>query len=145
MEPKWEPKRISPVEVLVITTSYLSNTRRNMLAYLAGKLAWERQIPRNAVLLPEAVHPCFYKGYPPTHQIIGEFVCVPRYDEDWAATGPLVEKYKITMMHEELDGWSALSNARDDLQFTWDESQCGATPLLAICHLLIALGKAGKL
>jgi hypothetical protein len=64
---------------------------------------------------------------------------VSRYDTDWSATGPLIEKYGI-------DVWRSAK--------TWKAAQdtpggaiCGrgATPLIAICSLILALKGAGKL
>lgn len=58
-----------------------------------------------------------------------------RYDTDWSATGPLIEKYELDLQKES-DAWMA-----------WDgpEYASGGTPLLAVCNLILALAEAGKL
>lgn len=66
---------------------------------------------------------------------------VARFDLDWCATGPLVERHKIALEWHPLwapPGWCAVSE---------DGGWIGSadSPLLAICRLIIELGKAGKL
>jgi hypothetical protein len=85
----------------------------------------------------------------PGAQIVDEqkyHAALPRYDTDWAATGPLIEKFRITLGRNPFDGdWAAYH--------TWDvralvqnpPSAHGETPLLAICNLILALKEAGKL
>ena len=68
----------------------------------------------------------------------------PRFDLDWGVTGPLVERFKITL--REIYGWYAYSEF--DIicgEVEWDERVEGPTPLLAICELILLLGKRGKL
>lgn len=76
------------------------------------------------------------------------FRYVPRYDTDWAATGPLIEKYGIELEWEKRNNermWSAA--------YGWQVGRLrpvlldgyASTPLLAVCHLLLQLHKAGKL
>ena len=87
-------------------------------------------------------------GAPP----VGMMGKVPRYDTDWSATGPLVFKYKITLSPWQA-GWSA--TAPQEIQtpleeaylgrIRWTGSQPEHTPLIAVCHLIITLKKAGKL
>ena len=65
----------------------------------------------------------------------------PRYDTDWSATGPLIDRYSIELIKEAEGRWCASS---------WDETKSavvcwGETPLAAACRLIISLGKAGKL
>jgi hypothetical protein len=66
----------------------------------------------------------------------------PRYDTDWSVTGPLIEKYWYWL--RSLDGsegaWDAFRN--DDLT---SPRGVGATPLIAVCNLILALRGAGKL
>ena len=61
-------------------------------------------------------------------------VPIPQFDTDWSATGPLIERYRIDL--ENGPGWSA---------YACGITKDADTPLLAVCHLIIALGKAGKL
>lgn len=79
-----------------------------------------------------------------------------RYDTDWAATGPLIEKYHIhiedayQLQDDMAQGphiWVASApnlpgaiQADGSYQTIWE-----STPLLAICRLILALKKAGAL
>lgn len=63
---------------------------------------------------------------------------VPRYDTDWSATGPLIEGHDITLFRT-VEGWEARSEA------ICSPCPFGATPLLAVCNLILALHAAGKL
>lgn len=67
--------------------------------------------------------------------------CAPRYDTDWAATGPLVEKYQLRISPFGGSLWEAWVNetAHGGIRGP------GRTPLEAICNLLLALHAAGKL
>lgn len=80
--------------------------------------------------------------------------CAPRYDTDWNATGPLIERYNITLFRDYgifggtkpwTDYWRAMFRAVDDLQFGAEKEALGPTPLIAACNLLLALYAAGKL
>jgi hypothetical protein len=78
---------------------------------------------------------------------------VERYDTDWSATGPLIEKYGITIFrYEENESvmWQAFQpgsgvSCSECGSFQNNISGDGSTPLLAVCHLILALAKAGKL
>lgn len=70
-----------------------------------------------------------------------------RYDTDWSATGPLIEKYDVWLQPCEdhrttpgvaCRGWVAVNG---DIS----EEGAGATPLEAVCNLILALKAAGKL
>lgn len=63
-----------------------------------------------------------------------------RYDTDWSATGPLIEKYGIAL---EANGreWEAWTGPNEFMD-TWAD---GPTPLIAVCNLLLALKEAGRL
>jgi hypothetical protein len=73
------------------------------------------------------------------------------YDTDWEATGPLIEKYHVNVVHVdrvvEIDGttegawWSAMWDERPPLFL----EASGTTPLIAICQLILQLKEAGKL
>jgi hypothetical protein len=78
-------------------------------------------------------------------------VPVPRYDTDWSATGPLIEKYRIAMwtagpvgelLGDGHDRWRCNS---DDNGLQLEGSEVGPTPLIAVCNLILALHEAGKL
>lgn len=73
---------------------------------------------------------------------------IPNYDTDWSATGPLIERLGITVVlnrdrdrHGPDYSWVASAGT---LPFS-EPGACGATPLLAVCHLILALHEAGKL
>lgn len=69
-----------------------------------------------------------------------------RYDTEWEATGPLIEKYRIDLRapaeigcgNPSCEEWRAES-VDEDVEGS------GATPLLAVCNLILALKAAGKL
>jgi hypothetical protein len=62
---------------------------------------------------------------------------IKRYDTDWSATGPIIERFGISLRRE-ASGW----DARVDNMLATDHNE---TPLLAVCHLIIALAEAGRL
>lgn len=62
---------------------------------------------------------------------------VPDYTIDWRETGPLIEKYEITVGTRDGIYW-----AHRQKNF---QNAAGPTPLIAICNLLLDLHKAGKL
>ena len=75
-------------------------------------------------------------GYPAdTHR-------VPDYTTDWSATGQLVEKYGIGLAPTHREWYAAWPNGTG---INGSETVEAPTPLLAICALIIELGKAGKL
>jgi hypothetical protein len=73
---------------------------------------------------------------------------VPHYDTDWSATGPLIEKYHLhlgeSIEYEDKGAkhrWFAGG---------WDSTEdrlsgYGPTPLIATCHAILELKKAGLL
>ena len=67
---------------------------------------------------------------------------IPRYDTDWAATGPLIERFGLTVAPHDLQPWVAFDGPGINAAgFT----TYARTPLLAVCHLILALKEAGKL
>ncbi len=80
----------------------------------------------------------------------------PRYDADWAATGPLIEKYHLHVGEEVLHREDGTREAVCWIAGTWDSEEGaepeydhligrGLTPLLAVCHLILMLKEAGRL
>jgi hypothetical protein len=73
-------------------------------------------------------------------------VCAPNYAEDWAATGPLLVKYRIGISPfvkamdppKKGEAWAAAEPVSGLKQW-------GADPLVCACHLILALHAAGKL
>jgi hypothetical protein len=76
-----------------------------------------------------------------------------RYDTDWSATGPLVEKHGIGVFmpdeYNRTDGeWIAVYggvHGWDDGSVCADIDAFGPTPLIAVCNLLLALKEKGKI
>jgi len=109
---------------------------------VAEALGWrvERR-PPGGILLPDQARPG--KGWVGWRDgmLLDERKPIPDFDTDWAATGPLIEKYGIWVHPCDHDGTShwVASNEHDE---SIPESR---TPLEAVCHLILALKEAGKL
>jgi hypothetical protein len=81
---------------------------------------------------------------------VGGFV--PRYDTDWSATGPLIERLGITLERSG-DKWIAwgedyicTNSGEHEGTSSWDGEECWfPSPLVAVCKLILALHEAGKL
>lgn len=136
---------------------------------VAEVLGWERTHARD----DHAGHPCGdillpdpermrWKGRAPGEMLVGPEGCkiIPRFDEDWSATGPLIERFRIALAsYDSMDGagqpitmWSAILNpgfVRFEFagEMAWDPDQIidGPTPLIAVCNLILALKAAGPL
>lgn len=69
---------------------------------------------------------------------------IPRYDTDWSATGPLIERLRLWVQPCDHDGkpshWVSYSDLDD-----FDAEPIGPTPLVAVCLLILSLHAAGKL
>lgn len=61
---------------------------------------------------------------------------VPRYDTAWSATGPLIEKYGISLHWTITERWAATGPAHTAHWREYDES-----PLVAACRTIIALAE----
>ena len=74
---------------------------------------------------------------------------IPRYDLDWRESGRLIDRYDIEVgptysgMGSALPRWTAAVGCRDERD--GEEFARGETPLIAVCNLLLALAKEGKL
>jgi hypothetical protein len=97
---------------------------------------------------------------------------VPHYELEWQTTGPLIEKYHIGLVYSQSE--PAETNPNDWCAFQWPKGEwtqfpgddeegpaelagplvldgsapdaaTGATPLLAVCALILKLKEAGKL
>jgi hypothetical protein len=66
-----------------------------------------------------------------------------RYDRNWSATGPLIEKYGIGVEVLDDNSWMVWCEM-DDISMDI-HGDVGNSVLVAICRLILALGKAGKL
>jgi len=84
-----------------------------------------------------------------------DYLMVVHYDTDWGATGPLIEKYGITLLSEwggfhggstPFSHWMAASDFLViDCEVSPGLYECAETPLIAVCHLILKLAEAGKL
>lgn len=65
---------------------------------------------------------------------------IPRYDTDWAATGPLIEKYGITLefFNDPLPWWAKCHGIPPRYPQKV-APQGGKTPLIAVCELFLKL------
>lgn len=121
----------------------MSDPEKPLHVRVAEALGWTDIRPCGNIAAPWA---SFHKGHPPGYlPIIGEsgHVLISRYDIEWSATGPLIEKYKIDLwflrsLFGNPDEWRA-SN------YLAEHAGVGPTPLIAICELLLKLAEAGKL
>lgn len=68
----------------------------------------------------------------------GEYL-VPRYDTNWAATGPLIERFEIQLLPLGNGAWAATKGIGTPRLID------GLTPLIATCNLILALHAVGKL
>ena len=87
-----------------------------------------------------------WTGVPPEPAYMKETdwqVLIRSYDTDWSATGPLIEKYGIGVWPSN-ESWIADTFQKKFPAIDGNTSY-GSTPLDAICHLILALHKAGKL
>lgn len=80
----------------------------------------------------------------------GDWVECPSYDTDWSALGPVIERHGIHIGRDglapvtgPLSWWAA--DAGTYVGFDPSYMERGPTPLIAVCHLLLALHEAGKL
>jgi len=97
-------------------------------------------------------HPWPAFGIPPGKTDYFNIAPIPRYDTDWSATGPLIERYGIELsvafpgdFGQDGFAWSAQTGADSRSPSPITVPHVGQTPLLAVCYLLLALHKAGKL
>ncbi len=96
-----------------------------------------------------------YFAYRPDEPaVIGYRTEIPRYDTDWAAIGPFIEKHGVELRHcwpgdHGADGfhWVAFrsGDVRSPDPAVYDIEAEGDTPQLAVCYLVLALKLAGKL
>jgi hypothetical protein len=71
---------------------------------------------------------------------------IPRYDLDWSATGPLIERFKLNLYPWSDGSWVADSDfSAATAVLSVDMEGSGATPLIAVCNLILALAAADKL
>lgn len=107
---------------------------------VAEALGWQRiDGPRPSIMSQAGMA---YDGQPPGPVTLGRPPeRIPRYDTDWSATGPLIERNSFALDLREA-GWAATALTRLDdevgLAIPY-EVEFGATPLVAVCKLIVAL------
>ncbi len=69
---------------------------------------------------------------------------IANYDKEWLEAGPLIEKYRLFVRCYYGDVWCASPGPGAPLPGGSDTCD-GPTPLIAVCRLLIELGRDGKL
>lgn len=73
---------------------------------------------------------------------------VLRYDTEWSATGPLIERYSFHVQPMPptftAQPWGAFLAHIDGASSVVGDGY-GPTPLIAVCNLILALHEAGKL
>lgn len=86
-------------------------------------------------------------GYRP-HRVHDGSDELPRYDEDWRAIGPVIEKMGISLVRDQnrAASWVAFTHDSDwidplAVDVRVRESVEGPTPLVAACRLVLALAK----
>lgn len=67
---------------------------------------------------------------------------IPRYDTDWAATGPLIEKHGINVRGGPGRWWTMADWPTHQRHIVWAGQ--AETPLIAVCNLILAFAKEGK-
>lgn len=65
---------------------------------------------------------------------------VPRYDTDWSATGPLIEKYRIQLLPQSGGVWVAANAWAFEHIFAE-----GASPLIATCEYILKMDSLSRL
>lgn len=71
---------------------------------------------------------------------------LPHFDTDWSATGPLIERYRLELCGPSRIAPKLWSAAYESLDYPPYQAYVEAeAPLIAICHLILALHAAGKL
>lgn len=67
---------------------------------------------------------------------------VPRYDTDWAATGPLIERFGFELYRPTESGWPWRATKYGTATLPQGNA---ATPLEAVCNLILVLAENGEL
>lgn len=74
---------------------------------------------------------------------------IPRYDTDWSAGGPLIERYRFHLYVMGAGAWLGVPGGTGDWIAESDVFPVVRvrykTPLEAVCRLILALAEAGKL
>jgi hypothetical protein len=108
-----------------------------------GNFVWYRpEFLVDVSVLPERKKDCV----PFDGDVWAEVHEIPRYDTDWAAGGPLIDRFGINLTcdHQATSTarlWEAWYQPGD----VWLASKFGPTVLVAVCNMIIALKEAGKL
>lgn len=89
---------------------------------------------------------------------VGSWERFPQYDTSWEVTGPLIERFHVSLSYDYWEGrtvtfpvdqsWAAEDERYNSCDEESDQSMYrgqGRTPLIAVCNLILALNAAGKL
>jgi hypothetical protein len=117
---------VEPLYVRVAEALGWTRCSRSLAAGLSPERFWSGRPPKGSDFrFPEDDEPYY------------EYM-IPRYDTDWAATGPLIERLGVTLnRHRRRADWSAHAGEGPETD--------GPTALVAACNLILALAGAGKL
>ena len=103
---------------------------------VAVALGWTKLVGHCKCLSPAREHQCdrIWWGTPP--RVPARPGPVPRYDVDWGATGPLLERFDISLQqHAPGGGWIASSRVWPGVH------RRGTSALESVCHLLRRLAQ----
>lgn len=125
-------------------------TDKPLHVQVAEALGWQRCYLKVEFTALEMYKSDDWRGFPPGRSVVSEgssLVEIPRYDLDWAVTGPLIEKYGILVGKfppYTFDGkWYACLPGSES---PYVQAEAHApTPLVAVCNLILQLHKTGKL
>ena len=99
--------------------------------------------------LSQSEVPEYWEGEPPRDdprsvwaRRLDQHIGVPRYDLDWSATGPLIEKYGLSI--DPPSSWGSWVASKPEERYNVGGVR-DDTPLLAACNLILQLHKAHKL
>lgn len=104
---------------------------------IAEALGWSHVRCRAALMRVAFPREEWWYGNPPNKASEGVVSAIPRYDTDWSATGPLIEKYRFDLSFQD-PHWRAS-------QMYSPFEAYGEPTLIAVCNLILALAKEGKL
>jgi hypothetical protein len=90
-----------------------------------------------------------WRGLSPQDSRLGRIHCmIARYDTNWGAAGPLIERHGINLEREFTPAgirWRASKWFGDEFLPQQSLDASGETPLLAVCDLLLTLAVHGRL
>ncbi len=123
-------------------------TEKPLHVRVAEALGWKKleQLHRDIAQRVGVLGPHVEDSFEGREPAYGELEMVPRYDTDWSATGPLIERFGLTLT-EDMGSWHACRDGGSYACMEMEHVYVGEAdqPLLAVCNLILALHAAGKL